>query len=274
MSEAYGVDVTRNARWNITRATASDEAEDSEDNTHPARPTAPATPTPVTLDQLLCCGQSVGGTLIWSIRYPRGWEVEYFGTPRRFLGAAIYDPEGSIRISLIPAGQPEAGGPMDTGEIESALDGLVRMRQAEDPGFEEFLREEVPGLPDTRLWGGTWPGETEPMWEVYLIYVGALPDVGPMFSHTFLSLMGLRAAASDWAAGAHIYEEMLATAQMKSLKDNSETDATNLGKPAVEAGMVRFCPRECAWEWISASVEGWACPIYGEESYAYEVPCE
>lgn len=278
LSEVYGADVTSDARWTVTRAAPWDDEGGDDEGSAPARPTprptARPTPEPVVLDQLLCCGQSVGGTLVWSIRYPRGWEVEYFGTPRQFLGAAIYDPEGSIRVTLIPSGQPEAGSPMDTGEIESALDGLVKIRQAEDPGFEEFMREPVPGALDTRLWGGTWPGEAEPMWEVYVVYIGALADVGPMFPHTFMSLFGVRAASSDWAAGVQIYEDMLATAQFKSVDGKTETGAEGLAQPAVEAGMARFCPKECAWEWISASVDGWACPVYGEESYPYEVPCE
>jgi hypothetical protein len=278
LAEVRGADISTDRKWTVRQPAPRERepAQDDEDEGEGplGRPTPPPSPTPVALDQLLCCGQSVGGTLVWSIRYPRGWEVEYFGTPRQFLGAAIFDPQGSIRVTLIPSGQPEAGSPMDTGEIESALDGLVKMRQAEDPGFAEFMRAPVPGALDTRLWGGTWPGETEPMWEVYIIYIGELLDVGPMFPHTFMSLFGVRAASSDWAAGVQIYEDMLATAQFKSVDGKTESGAAGLGQPAVEAGMVRFCPKQCAWEWISASVDGGACPVYGEESYPYEVPCE
>lgn len=284
LAEVHGADIRADRKWTIrpkagqdseSNTDAGDEREDDRQPAPPTpRPTVVATPMPVTLDQFLCCGQSVGGTMIWSIRYPRGWEIEYFGTPREFVGAAIFDPAGTIRITFLPSGTPEAGGPLDTGEIESLLDGLVQVRQSEDPGFQEFLREPVPGLPDARLWGGTWPGETQPMWEVYFVQAASLGYVAPQLPRTYMTIMGMRAAASDWATGGRIYEQMLSTAKLKWLKDDSETDATELGGPAVDAGMVRFCPKECAWEWISAAVGNWACPVYGEESYAYEVPCE
>jgi hypothetical protein len=279
LAEVRGADLSKDRTWHITGDNRAAGTETPRVTPTAALDNAEVTPAAtamslVVLDQLLCCGQSVGGTMIWSIRYPRGWEVEYFGTQRQFLGAAIYDPAGSIRITLIPSGQPEAGSPMDTGEIESALDGLVKVRQGEEPGFAEFMREPVQGVLDTRLWGGTWPGRDERMWETYIVSIGELPYVGPMLPHTFMSLMGVRAASSDWAASVKIYEDMLATAQFKSLKDNTEIDGTAMGKPVVDAGMVRFCPKECAWEWISAAVEGWACPVYGEESSPYEVPCE
>jgi hypothetical protein len=270
LSEVQSATISDDMKWTVR---GSDAATDQD--TNPPKGQQPTPTHEVALNQFLCCGKSVGETNIWSIRYPGGWKVEYFGTPDAFTGAAFFDPQGSIRITFLPSAMPEAGGTLDTGEVESFLDGLVQMRRGEDAGLKEFLRQPVPGIEGARIWGATWPGQDDQMWEAYLVFVAPLMYIAPEVPQTYFTLMGVRAASPAWAAGVKIYEDMLKTVQVKWLKDTSaKVDAVEMGKPAVEAGMVRFCPKECDWEWISASQPGWACPVYGEESYPYEVPCE
>ena len=269
LSELHAAEITRDINWTISDS----DAPGGEDIAPAGDEEAPA--QDVALDQLLCCGTSVGGTNVWSIRYPAGWEVEYFGARSNFTGAAFFDPDGSIRVTFLPSGMPEAGSALDTGNVDEFLDALVQVRRQEDAGFREFLRQAVPGAPDTFVWGGTWPGRGEKMWEAYLVYVAPLAYVGPQTPHTYLLLLGVRAASTDWAAGVKIYEDMLASAQIKAVKEGgAEVDAGQMGRLAVEPGMVRFCPKECDWEWISASDPGWPCPVTGEESSLWEVPCE
>jgi hypothetical protein len=271
LSEVQGATISGDMKWTVKGTDAT-----TDQGTKPKKGQQPTPTREVALNQFLCCGKSVGETNIWSIRYPGGWKVEYFGTPDTFTGAAFSDPQGSIRITFLPSGTPEAGSSLDTGEVDSFLDAMVEIRRKEDSGFEEFLRQPVPGVPDARIWGGTWSGRDAKMWETYIVLVAPLVYVAPEVPQTYIMIMGVRAASPDWALGVRVYEDMLKSVQVKWLKDESRpnVDALALGEPAVEPGMVRFCPKECDWEWISAAEPGWACPKYGEESYPYEVPCE
>jgi hypothetical protein len=280
LDEVRGADLSENRTWTITgdnppAGTETPRAQPTAAEDKPeVTPSATAIPS-VVLDQFLCCGKSVGGTNIWSIRYPTGWKVEYFGTPSEFFGAAFSNPEESITVTFLPSAMPEAGSVLDTGNVDTFLDGLVQVRSGEDAGFREFLRQPVPGVQDTRVWGGTWRGRSDKMWETYVVFVAPLAYVAPQVPHTYFMMMGVRAASSDWATGSKIYQDMLESAQIKSLKgSDAQQDAVGMGQPAVETGMVRFCPKECDWEWISASSPGGSCPVYGEESSPYEVPCE
>ena len=231
---------------------------------------------PVELTEFLCCGQTTGGSKIWGISYPRGWQALLLpNNPNAFFGALFTDPQSSVVVAYIPAATTVPGAITDVGNVDQFLNGLVAERQQEFGGFQEVHREPLSGIPGGRLWVGTWPGRQEPMWEAIIVMVNPtnLDAFIPGMPRGNLTMMGVRAAASEWARGRGIYEEMVASAKIKRLDGGYSEWDSGVGKPNVSPGMVRFCPRHCDWIWVDADRPGWPCPRDGAPTEPYKVGC-
>ncbi len=241
----------------------------------------PAQTTPldglsVELPEFLCCGQTTGGTRIWGINYPRGWQVVLLpNNPAEFYGALFIDPRSSIVVAYIPGATTVPGAITDVGNVDLFLNGLVTERRQEFRGFNEVHRRPLSGIPNGRLWVGTWPGQQEQMWEAVIVVVNPtnLDYVLPGMPRGSLTMMGVRAASSQWALGQAIYERMVASTRVQRLDGGYSPWDSGLGEPNVAPGMVRFCPRHCDWIWVDADRHGWPCPRDGAPTEPYKVEC-
>ena len=261
--------------------------------TLPARPTPTrplasphplVTASPPALTQFLCCGVSAGGTYVWSVKYPAGWQVTYIpNDPRNFVGVIISDPQGTIAIGLIPSSMTPPGTALDTGNVDEFLDAYRAQRQQENPGFQEFLRQPVKGVPEGRVWAGSWgAGEvrvggagSSRMWASYLVVLYPLQAWAPGLPRGYLTMLGLQASSPEWGRGVAIYEAMLGTVQMRKVSDGSTVSpGAELGSQAVKPFLVRWCPKCCDWVAVTADQPGWPCPICGSETSLWETPCE
>lgn len=230
----------------------------------------------VELSEFLCCGQTTGGTKIWGISYPRGWQVMILpNNPREFFGALFMDPQSSIVVAYLPAATTVPGAITDHGNVDQFLNGVVMERQQEFKGFQEIQRQPLAGISGGRLWVGTWPGPGERMWEALIVAVNPtnLDAVFPGMPRGNLTMMGVRAASSQWAMGHDIYERMVASAKIKRLDGGYSPWDSGVTKPDVSPGMVRFCPRHCDWIWVDADRHGWPCPRDGAPTEPYKVGC-
>lgn len=228
------------------------------------------------LDAFLCCGQTTGGTRIWGISYPTGWRVVLLpDNPMEFYGALFMDPRGSVVVAYIPAATTVPGAVTDVGDVDRFLDGLVAERRQEFRGFEEIQRRPLPGIPAGRLWAGTWPNEQERMWEAALVVVSPtnLEHLLPGMPRGNLTMMGVRAASSEWARGHAIYERMVASTRVRLLDGRFAPWDCGIGRPGVAPGMVRFCPGHCDWIWVDPDRPGWRCPRCGAPTEPRQVPC-
>lgn len=231
---------------------------------------------PVELSEFLCCGQTTGGTKIWGISYPRGWQVMILpNNPREFFGALFMDPQSSVVVAYFPSATTVPGAITDHGNVDQFLDGVVMERQQEFKGFQEVHRQPLSGIPGGRLWVGTWPGQQERIWEALIVAVNPtnLDAVLPGMPRGNLTMMGVRAASSQWAMGHDIYERMVASAKVKRLDGGYSPWDSGVGEPNVSPGMVRFCPRHCDWIWVDATRDGWPCPRDGAPTEPYKVRC-
>lgn len=113
------VDVSGKVVWTVEDVDeqADDDAAEAEDEYYPDQddesPDNSAELEPVALTQYLCCGYTVGGTRIWGISYPDGWEMRYLptGNPNDFVGAVFSSPDDNMEIVYIPSAWPAAGRP-------------------------------------------------------------------------------------------------------------------------------------------------------------------
>ena len=234
-------------------------------------------PGPVVLNEYLCCGYTVGGTRIWGISYPEGWQVEYApnNNPNDFVGATFSDPRSSMQVVFIPSGWTPMGTAMDTGDVDQYLDAYAAHRAQQDPGFEEFKREQVPGLSMYRVWSGTWARGDQKFYESFLVSVNEMPYVEGM-SRGGLTAMGLRAETSQWNQATRIYEAMLRTIQVEVIgpggytppppgpsDDPVETGMADEGGAATSQWQLLFCPKGCRWEYVDlanqAAGQQWCC---------------
>ncbi len=239
--------------------------------------TAPPQVADVPLTEFLCCGQTAGGTRIWGISYPKGWQVVLLpNNPREFFGALFLDPASSIIVAYIPAATTVPGSMTDCADVDSFFNGLAAERRQEFKGMQEVQRQPLAGLPNGRLWVATWPGEKEAMWEAVIATVAPtnLEHIMPGMPRGNLTMMGVRASSSEWARGSSIYEKMVASTKVKRMDGGMEPSNDGIGEPAVKSGMVRFCPGHCDWIWIDADRDGWNCPRDGYATELYEVGCE
>ena len=228
------------------------------------------------LTEFLCCGQTTGGTRIWGISYPRGWRVVLLpNNPAEFFGALFVDPASSVIVAYIPAATTVPGAVTDAGNVDLFLNGLAVERQQEFRGFREIERRPLPGVAAGRLWGGTWPGAHEQMWEAILAVVTPtnLDAVIPGMPRGNLTMMGVRAGSSQWVRGRAIYEQMVASTRVRHLDGSMAPWDSGVGRPSVAPGMVRFCPRHCDWIWVDADRPGWRCEKDGAPTEPYQVPC-
>ena len=238
--------------------------------------TTPLDGTVVELGEFLCCGQTTGGTRIWGINYPRGWQVVLLpNNPAEFYGALFIDPQSSTVVAYIPGATTVPGAITDVGNVDLFLNGLVAERQQEFRGFAEVHRRPLPGVPSGRLWVGTWPGQQEQEWEAVIAVVNPtnLEFVMPGMPRGNLTMMGVRAASSQWTRGQDIYERMVASVRVRRLDGGYAPWDSGVGEPNVAPGMVRFCPRHCDWIWVDADRPGWACPRDGAPTEPYKVRC-
>jgi hypothetical protein len=289
LDDQRSVELSGVMRWTIAgmaeptedqdRDTYEDEAEGDDessgaDDDYPARP-EDAQPPPLT--QFLCCGYTVGGTRIWGISYPEGWQVRYLpnGNPNDFVGAIFASPDDNIEIVYIPSAWTPMGTPMDVGDVDQYLNAYTAHRAQQDPGFREFLREPVAGFPMYRVWSGTWERDGNQYYESFLIGVNAMPYVEGMARGT-INAMGARSEASQWHLAKAIYNAMLATAQIQVIgpggytppapgpsDDPEEQSVAESGGSATSFWETVFCPVACHWETIDINNQPagriWCC---------------
>jgi hypothetical protein len=228
------------------------------------------------LAEFLCCGQTTGGTRIWGIGYPRGWRAVLLpNNPNEFFGALFIDPASSVVVAYIPAATTVPGAVTDVGNVDLFLNGLAVERGQEFRGFREVERRPLPGVPAGRLWMGSWPGAQEQMWEAIIAVVTPtnLDVIMPGMPRGNLTMMGVRAASSEWAQGHAIYEQMVASTRVRAIDGGMVPWDGGIGRPSVAPGMVRFCPRHCDWVWVDADRPGWRCDRDGAPTEPYQVPC-
>jgi len=238
-------------------------------------PTPQPTEPPPALTQLLCCGASAGGTYVWSVKYPAGWQVTHIpDNPRDFVGVVISDLQGTIRIGLIPSAMTPPGTALDTGNVDEFLDAYRAQRQQENPGFTEFLRQPVAGLSEGRIWAGTWGTGTDQRWASYLVVLYPIQPWTQGIPRGYLTMLGLEATSPAWTRGVATYEAMLETFQMRKVSDGSTVSpGAEMGSQAVKPFLVRWCPKCCAWEAVTADRENWACPVCDTPTELWKVPC-
>jgi hypothetical protein len=292
LEEHRGVDLSGNVAWTIEDADeqaqgGANETDEAEDN---GNENDGAQPEPVALTRYLCCGYTVGGTRIWGISYPDGWQIQYLpnGNPNDFVGAIFSNPDGNMEVVFIPSGWTPMGTPMDTGDVDQYLDAYAAHRAQQDTGFQEFTRDPVPGFPMYRVWSGTWWRDDQQFWESYLVGVNAMPYVEGMSRGTVL-FMGPRGETSHWNQAKAIYNEMLATVQVEVIgpggytppppgpSDSPEEEGiANEGGAAASQWELVFCPRACRWENIDLANQPagqqWCCSD-GCVGQLSEVPC-
>jgi hypothetical protein len=268
LDERYGIYLVGEKPWIIAPAGVSDSEEQGQAvNNEPA----------VTLDEFMCCGNSAGGTLVWSVRYPTGWKVQYIpDNPSDFTGVLISNPEGTITIAVIPSTMTPPGNAMDTGDVDEFLDAYYQQRRKENPGFTEFLRQPIPDTPQARIWSGTWGEGRDRMVASYLVALYPMQPWTPGLPRGYLTMYGLQASAAEWGQAVKIYDQMLASIQTKKVNGGVTADgesAAKAGGLATEPFLVRFCPYHCDWVAVDASRENWNCPQDGHETSLWEVPC-
>ncbi|MCL5997523.1 MAG: hypothetical protein M1546_15920, partial [Chloroflexi bacterium] len=229
------------------------------------------------LSQFLCCGHTAGGTRIWGISYPRSWRVDLIpNDPDGFLAAMFSSPRGDMKIVIAPSAWTPIGTVMDTGDVDQYLNGLAATRRQQHAGFTEFLRQPVPGFPNSRVWSGNWPEDHRRMWESYLAMVTPMPYVEGM-PRGALMLMGLYAESSQWATARAIYERMLGTLQVQVIStgaaymppkpgpsnDPEERSVGESGSSATHFWELVFCPKACEWQYIDVANQPaggvWTC---------------
>jgi len=288
IAEVRGGTIAGRTTWTI----AGEEEEEAEagPTVRPGATVRPAaTPRPVALDQFLCCGRTAGETRIWGISYPGNWEVTLLPeNPDYFLGAMFVDPRSSMRILILPSGWTPMGTAMDTGDVDQYLDALAAARAQQSPGFREFYREPLAGVPG-RVWAGTWPQGGQQYWESVTAMVTAMPTIENM-PRGALMLLGLSAESSEWAQVRDIYERMLGSLQVQVISTGPAYEAPQPGpsddpveQSTGEAGAAAsswwelvFCARQCDWEWIDINNQPagtlWDCSD-GCRGYLSKVPC-
>ena len=242
----------------------------------PVRPTVTATPAPLptrpALDAFLCCGTTPGETgTLWSVRYPAAWRViRVPDNPQAFYGALFSDPAGRVVITFIPGANTEPGHWLDTGDVDVWLDRFTQQRRRESPGFAEFLRDPVPGVPGGRLWAGTWGAGSDRGWEGYLVVVNPLLVVAPGMPQGYLTLYGLRAASPDWNNAYALYEQMFDSLLVK--RTGGSWSGVPMREPSQQPFMVRWCPTTCDWMAVEASSPDWIGDC-GEPTALWETVC-
>jgi hypothetical protein len=286
IDEHRNVEISGEMNWTIGRQENKQRRQDRKTEPAPEEPEL----EPVVLSQYLCCGYTVGGTRIWGISFPEGWQVTYLpnDNPNDFVGTTFYDPGGSMAVTLIPSGWTPMGTAMDTGNVDQFLDAYTALRAGQDPGFTEFSREGLAGLPMYRVWSGTWERGGKQYWESYVVGIYEMPYVEGMPRGT-VNLMGPRAESSEWNQVKAIYNQMLGTMQVEVIgkggytppppgpsRDPEETATGETGGSATAFWELVFCPRACHWEHIDLNSQpaGWQwCCSDGCVGSLSEVPC-
>jgi len=238
-------------------------------------PTPQPTKPPPALNQTLCCGTSAGGTKIWSVRYPAGWQVVYIpDNPRDFQGVLISDPQGTIRIGLIPSTFTPPGAALDANNVDDFLDAYRAQRERENLGFKELLRQPVAGVPEGRVWAGTWGSGSSQMWATYLTILYPVQPWSPGLPRGYLIMLGVEATGPEWGRAVATYEAMLKTVQTRTVKSGSDAwTGVEAGGTAVKPMMIRWCPECCGWVSVTADRENWACPVCGTPTELWETGC-
>lgn len=291
LDEQYGFRVKGRVEWTIVGPEPEEEEVEGEDReqVRPADELEPTELPDVQLTEFLCCGLSAGGTFIWGINYPSGWRVELGpNDPNGFVAASFYDPDSTVEIHLWPSAfVPQS---LNYGDVDQFLDALGRQRAREAPGWDEFLREVDPNLPNARVWAGTWETNGEQMWESAWVMVTAMPYVDETLPRGALALYDLRGSSSDWRLAKHIFDQMMHTLQMQRTGQGGYTPPVRPGRSddpeeqqLAEASSAApsfwelvFCPRACHWEYIDVANQPagsvWCCSD-GCVGQLSEVPC-
>lgn len=270
LDEQRSVELSGTMRWTIEGMAESAEAQDKHkgnseaDGANDEYPAQEADAEPPPLTQFLCCGYTVGGTRIWGISYPEGWQVQYLpnGNPNDFVGAKFTSPEGDMEITYVPSAWTPMGTAMDTGDVDQYLNAYAAYRAQQDPGFEEFLRKPIANLPMYRVWSGRWQKDGRQYYESYLVGVNAVPYVEGMPRGT-INVMGARAEASLWRLVDAIYTAMLGSAQIEVIGPGGytppapgpsdspeEQSVAESGGAATKWWVTVWCPLACEWQTI------------------------
>jgi len=229
-------------------------------------------PTPASLNTFLCCGTTPGETgTIWSVSYPSGWQVTLLpNNPNQFYGALFSTPNGKATITFIPGANTDPGTPLDTGNVDDWLNRFVQIRQGEESGFHEFLRQPVQGVPDSRLWAATWGSGSERGWEAYLVVVNPLPVVYTGAPQGYLTMYGVRAASREWNNVTQTYDAMMRS--MKMQRPDGSSSGLPVQEPSEKPFLVRWCPRTCDWMAVDADSPDWVGDC-GEPTELWETAC-
>jgi hypothetical protein len=256
-------------------------------------PTATPTASVPQLTQSLCCGQTFGGTNIWSIRYPAGWRVQLIpNNPQAFQGAIFSDPQSTIQVIIMPSTATDPGSDLDQARnVDEFLDALRARDERAHPGFKEARREPLTGLDMGRIWAANWPSDKPvpvtvdkrgtdkgQMWIYLVVLFNPLPYVAEGLSRGGVSMLGVEASVSDWSRGAATYEAMLNSMQSRKVSGGGYTPSggstsPEIRGPSVHPWMLRWCPRCCGWEAVGADKYNWECPVCGTPTELWEVPC-
>jgi hypothetical protein len=276
MDDIHGAYLEGEMQWTIGEGSYSPNETATPQPTIVSLPPAPVypTPTPATVSAFLCCGTTPGETgTIWSVNYPANWHVTVLpNNAQQFYGALFTDPQGNVTITFIPGSNTEPGHELDTGNVDDFLNRFTAIRQREELGFEEIMRNPVPGVPSGRLWAGTWGNGPDRGWEAYLVTVDPLLQVAPGLPQGYLTMYGFRAPSRDWLNAEQAFDQMWNSMRVKRFGGNEE------GLPPREPNqkpiMIRWCPKCCDWVAVEADHEDWGCPHCGRETELWETPCE
>jgi hypothetical protein len=228
----------------------------------------------IATDQFLCCGISPSGTNVWSIRYPAGWKVQLLpDDPNGFYGVIFSEPQGSIEVGFVPGAPTDPNSTMNTSNVDQFLDAYRATRERDNPGFEEFLRQTVPGLPAGRVWAGTWGSGPDRKWAAYLVIVTPFAEVLQGFPKGYLVMMGAESASRDWATAVKLYGNMLNSLKIKSVKTGETAGGESQGEQAAALFLVRWCPKCCDYVAVDGSCKDIACSLCGTQTTPWEVPC-
>ncbi len=240
------------------------------------------------LTQSICCGKTFGGTLIWSVRVPAGWRVQYIpNDPNNFVAVIVSDPQSTVKIGFWPSVGTDPGTAIDRARnVDEFLDAMRADYTQAHPDFREAARQPLTTLPDIgRVWAGYWGAGSDRMWTHFLVLFNPMPYVGEGVSRGSFTMQGVEAAQEEWGRATAIYEAVLGTLKGYKVSGGGYTAPGGGGAgwtpvappswapPSVQPWSLRWCPRCCDWQPAGAETYNWECKVCGTPTELSEVPC-